>query len=295
MTDKHPDFVSGRLGDLSSPKSKSDPQVARNITNYGKGRLGFSNGTQPEAAPESTPVEAPVEPLDEPVVSSSAVGLVEQLREILAPIISDRRRLAAIATAACALVLGVVWVLARSPSDGPGPAPAAANSLIPQQKASVPAKPKSAAPEPAVAEKPAAPAKPPTRRELLMEEALALIAMAEAKRSEPEMPDRIEPTTQPDAPKAEPQPQPEQAPPAPKSKATTKPKPKAKKYRDCPSNLRLEGVIKTPNGMLVNINSRLLAVGDTVEGARIVTIRDFSVEMELKGEFFYLGMLLQRK
>ncbi len=74
-----------------------------------------------------------------------------------------------------------------------------------------------------------------------------------------------------------------------------KPKPKGKKYRDCPSNLKLEGVIKTPNGMLVNINGRLLAVGDTVEGARVVIIRDFSVEMELKGEFFYLGMFSQGK
>ena len=44
-----------------------------------------------------------------------------------------------------------------------------------------------------------------------------------------------------------------------------------------------------PEGRLANINGTFLAVGDTINGAEIVEIRGFVVEMALDGKRFLLG------
>jgi len=57
-------------------------------------------------------------------------------------------------------------------------------------------------------------------------------------------------------------------------------------YRSCPSDIVLSGVVSQPNGPLANINGRFVGVGDRVNGAKVVKIDSFAVEMELDGKRF---------
>lgn len=60
-------------------------------------------------------------------------------------------------------------------------------------------------------------------------------------------------------------------------------------YITCPAGFRLAGVFNTPTGKLANINGQFLAVGDDVNGARIVEINNFAVELERQGMRFLLS------
>jgi len=62
------------------------------------------------------------------------------------------------------------------------------------------------------------------------------------------------------------------------------------RYRDCPPGFVLNGIIKAPSGLMANINGKFVAVGGMVQDARVIEIRAYSVEMELFGERFLLGM-----
>jgi hypothetical protein len=62
------------------------------------------------------------------------------------------------------------------------------------------------------------------------------------------------------------------------------------RYRDCPPGFALSGVVQTPQGLMANINNIFLPVGGTVNKATVVAIRDYSVEMELEGQRFVLGI-----
>ena len=62
------------------------------------------------------------------------------------------------------------------------------------------------------------------------------------------------------------------------------------RYRECPSGLSLSGVIHTPDGAFASINGKMVKVGGVANGATLTAIRDFSVEMEIAGERFILGI-----
>ncbi len=66
--------------------------------------------------------------------------------------------------------------------------------------------------------------------------------------------------------------------------------PAAVRFREPPSGFRLRGVVNTPEGAKANINDRVYKVGSGVNGAKIVAINTFSVEMELDGAHFILGI-----
>jgi len=49
-------------------------------------------------------------------------------------------------------------------------------------------------------------------------------------------------------------------------------------------------VINTSNGAFASINNHMVKLGGVVNGAKIVAIKDFSVEMELNGERFVVAI-----
>ena len=61
-------------------------------------------------------------------------------------------------------------------------------------------------------------------------------------------------------------------------------------YREPPSGLSLRGVVHAPDGLLANINSTFVPVGGMVNKAKVIAINDYSVEMELAGQRFVLGI-----
>jgi len=71
------------------------------------------------------------------------------------------------------------------------------------------------------------------------------------------------------------------------------PKPEYKerpiKYRPCPAGLKLSGIIRQPGYIKANINGKFVGVGQRIKGAKVIEIKEFSVEMELDGERFLLG------
>ena len=57
-----------------------------------------------------------------------------------------------------------------------------------------------------------------------------------------------------------------------------------------PPGYRLTGIIKTPSGRFANVNGAFVTVGHIINGARVVKISDFAIEMELNGRRFPLGI-----
>jgi hypothetical protein len=72
-------------------------------------------------------------------------------------------------------------------------------------------------------------------------------------------------------------------------KDQTKPE-SGKRYRSCPPGLVLNGVVRCPEGLLANISGRFVPVGGTVNNAVVVGIKEYSVEMEIDGQRFLLGI-----
>ena len=64
------------------------------------------------------------------------------------------------------------------------------------------------------------------------------------------------------------------------------PTPAPIKYSECPPGLRLSGIIASSDGAYACLNDRMVKAGGVVNGAKVVAVRDFNVEMELDGERF---------
>lgn len=62
------------------------------------------------------------------------------------------------------------------------------------------------------------------------------------------------------------------------------------KFRQPPPGIRVSAIINTPTGQVATINDRMVKVGGTISGCKLVVIREFSVEMEVDGERFILGI-----
>mgnify|MGYP005679559407 CR=1 FL=1 len=59
----------------------------------------------------------------------------------------------------------------------------------------------------------------------------------------------------------------------------------------CPPGFSLSGVFTGPDGKpLAVVNDRSVAEGDTVNGAKVIRIGNFSVEMELEGKRFSVSV-----
>lgn len=62
------------------------------------------------------------------------------------------------------------------------------------------------------------------------------------------------------------------------------------RYISCPPGFTFTGIVETPTGKLANINGTFVGVGDMFNGARLVEIKGFVVEMELENQRFLLGI-----
>ena len=65
------------------------------------------------------------------------------------------------------------------------------------------------------------------------------------------------------------------------------------RYQRPPAGYTLTGILRGPSGHLAAINGRMVAVGGTVKRAKVIKIRPLSVEMELDGRRFTLGVEAQ--
>jgi hypothetical protein len=75
-----------------------------------------------------------------------------------------------------------------------------------------------------------------------------------------------------------------------KPAAGTQPaKPVDRQYRPCPAGIRLTGIVQQAGRKVACINGKFRDVGDTVYGAKVVEIKDLSVEMEQDGQRFLVG------
>lgn len=312
MKDKKNDIdITGRLSGKPSDKRHSPLLAMRDAGNYGKDRLGITadredaaqrqlmevlgdqsvvesgGGTLGYAPPEPPPalpvdlsaheVLAPSEGTHAPVEDWTAGhGLpnrwevssadAQEYRPATLPWTSRINGMWIAGAAAVAVVTAlIVGVAVSSHSLKPFPQPAAA------------------APTPVFVP----PAMPPVRP---------------AAPVEPALPPVVEPVVSPlaDRPAA---PQPVWTPPTPPVSAApvatpvrtpppaTQPAgPAPKVYIACPGDIRLTGIIRQQGGGFANINGRYVTIGDAVKGAKLIAIREFSVEMERDGEFFVVGV-----
>ena len=62
----------------------------------------------------------------------------------------------------------------------------------------------------------------------------------------------------------------------------------AVKYRARPPGIVLSGIIQQSGQSFASINGRFVKVGQSVEGAKVIKIGPYAVEMELDGERFRL-------
>ena len=79
----------------------------------------------------------------------------------------------------------------------------------------------------------------------------------------------------------------------PKTKPPIKTPPKdadVQQYVSAPAGLKVTGIVQLANGKYANINGYFVTIGEVVEGARVVRILDFAVEMERDGDYFLVGV-----
>jgi hypothetical protein len=62
-----------------------------------------------------------------------------------------------------------------------------------------------------------------------------------------------------------------------------------RQYRPCPPGIKLTGIVQQAGRKVACINGKFRDVGDMIYGARVVEIKDLSVEMEQDGQRFLVG------
>ena len=286
------DLVAGRLNKTpgTAGQPPSDEQQAQ-ATGYRSNRLGILR--EQESAPAHAPWEQPAESAPPPhadadiapVPAVAAVHAGEGHREsweqqfsgvsLNRPGLLDagRKRIAIAGGAGVALlVLVVVLVKLFSPSSAPQAAVAAPSPAVISQTVAVVPSPGTAVPSPAKTQvtvpSPIAAVQAPT-----------LPAKQQAATVEPDLPPAL---------KGDWGDVPGQA--AGSSSTPNKPQQPSVRYVTCPAGLRLRGVVQQPSGgRLANINGRFLGVGDHIGGATVVSITDFSAEMEINGDRFLVA------
>ena len=305
MKPKKIDLAAGRLGKPAAAETAPGPHAK---TNYGSDRLGIraaeSQSTQPEPLPQEPAPD--MQPHDLPQASSSAgdqhLQLQQSLRETAAkaqqrpapvPRPSQVRsravngRLSVAPKFLCAgaaglLCLIVIIFIVRSASKTP--------SMASAHNPPVAAAP--SAYEPRVS--PALPSEPPRResaRSRVMPTELGGVSV-DIPQAQPAFAEPID-----SRPQAHESPyslqEPQRAPasyslqgPAP----ATATGPAMPTFRQPPEGISLSGVINCSDGAYASINGRMVKAGSVINGARLIAVRDYSVEMELDGQRFILGI-----
>ncbi len=114
----------------------------------------------------------------------------------------------------------------------------------------------------------------------------ALKALAKLRRQKP----------RPDTPPPDPAPKRGVSPPKPDKPEKDDSSPKlasevvAKTAAAARPDIELAGIMRGPDGKVALINNRFVKVGQTVNNAKIVKIRNFSVEVQFEGQVFLIGI-----
>ncbi len=302
--------ITGRLG-RPSPAGRATAQHARSEgTHYGKDRLGIS--TDEVDAPAPAPARPALQPYTPDMCPTSAqrqtvpTGQQDDTHSDLAAVPAGnarpgRKRIVVLLVAG-AVVLGAAWGLwswlggssstPRRAAAAPARPAAPASPVAPPKPASpaaVKIAPKPPTPAPAV--RPPSPPRPAPRR------AKAWLAPSRRPGATPKPRPGVLPPARP-APGERPKPATVKPPKPPKGDAPPKasddapaPKPPGKpgkRFRPAPAGLTLGGVASFGDQKFADINGKLLTVGDTINGATLVTVGDMHVEMEIDGEYFHV-------
>ncbi len=308
--DKSRDFVAGRLDGTPGVEQKSGSDPAKKGSKYGARRLGLSSGPDPEVAEDKRP-HSVLRKHEVPRLIGSAPRQLKPRRISPAPVVEPKAfDLSTLALEekseptprpidilkfwkhgpqamvlglafGCLLIMLVLWgVVGALDAGEAGPDTASAmDDPAPVRRSPVD---RSIASNPG-ANGPRRPSRPRPR----------------PRRTPPVLPRDVF-----RAPSTETQPaggQPGAHPPAPPDQSgvpapggtavppTDTEKTPFREYIACPSGFRCAGIVEVPEGKLANINGKFLAVGDTINGAEVVEIRGFVVEMALDGKRFLLG------
>lgn len=274
---KNEDIVAGRLSAAFAAKAGSADDTEGNTSDYGAGRLGISSETEPqtperqeqtvlsgEEAPSRQPEPAPWGTDASRPYAPSPLSEIS-LQDRILRLAHNRRAVTLAGGAVGLLILGLVWLFIGGGDTTTSPQSArAANS----PGIGAPARPPAAG----VPEVPGRSARGDLPGESTSQPALA---NGQAATSPAATKPSVEITEVPET-----QPVVASKPPVPKP---------VLRYRDCPPGFTLSGIIRAPNGLLANINGTFVAVGDKIKRARVIEIKDYAVEMELKGERFMVG------
>jgi hypothetical protein len=304
--------ITGRLGSPSA-SGRANAQHARSEgTHYGKDRLGISTDldgpapvdTPPRPALQAyTPDMCPTDdqrrivPTGEQVEKQSDLAAVPSGRSAPG---SKRVVVLAVAGAVALAAAAGVWFWLGGSSATPQRAGATpARPAIPTTPVppAAPKPPQAVRPAPPVvdpAPKPPAPAKadvnllvPPPRPAARRAKAwLAPSRRPKAGDSLPKPPARPAPGEAPKPVEIEtPKPPKPEAPPKAADEKKEKP---AKKFRAPPAGIALGGIASFGDQRFADINGKFLTIGDTINGATLVTVGDMHVEMEIEGEYFQI-------
>ncbi|MHC4715596.1 MAG: hypothetical protein ACYS5V_01385 [Planctomycetota bacterium] len=309
MSQDKDNLAAGRLGTPSSKGGKRSRRRGGRPSNYGVGRLGIISSDQDEPSPVEPPKPEPPKPEpskpEPPKQKASSVSAEQMARifdgepEVTQHPSSTRRsdgsyyelpfgrrrserdggRKRALLVAALGAMLAILLIVGFWASRGDDAAPEAAR----------------ADQAPTVRQVPAPPARPthPDTRHLA---------------ARPRRPDRPRPDRDPGKlwippPPAETDPsRPSNAHRIPPEVARRRPAPARDAWPTAPANRPAAPTVVTPTGIEVNcimrgfgkpaaiINNRLVEVGETIEGAKLVSVGEFAVEVELKGKRFQIGV-----
>ena len=325
MNPKITDPAAGRLGRLSEAAGTPLPEGGPRKSNYGTRRLGLVLETddEPARSPRGAHSQALREPPPGPPTGSSISPQPqpdgaeqpppdEADRQSPQPRSrSNRRRTslligAGLATVAAALAVVALWaggtdettpqMASASPgTSAPARQPAAVHEskaqqhapreALPQPQGHSPERTASAEAGPPPRERPA-PARPkPRPAGARRRGSLSRMILARALRMLAPRPRPVR--SVPTARLVPPAPRPV-TPPAPPKPAAKRPPAPARKVS--PPELRLSGIMRGPDGHMAIINDRFVSEGSLIEGARVVRIDDFTVQIDYRRERFVLGV-----
>jgi len=296
------DLVAGRLGGVSAEHAAAAPGRAKST--YDASRLGISADSPP---PDQAGQDSP-----HPDQAGKPAGLPQRVARLVCS--CGRRKLLCLAGCGVLAVCVLGWGLWRCLGAG-GPKSAGAAVAVPviaaPQGNPNPAAPPRASAAPAVkAVQPTAP--PPLAaaspqdiqrlRQLQARQQAAMIGLVgkvvetlsaafetSPARQDPPGGQSAQAVQTVQASSAAPIASTPATGPAPATQVNAAPQPPTVRLTVCPAGFRLMGIISGPRQRLANVNGEFVKVGQTVAGARVIDIRETSVEMEMNGERFILG------
>jgi len=295
------DLVAGRLGDISQSRRQPRRSVTQDGGNNGAQRLGITSGPEAEPARPASQQPSPqeirrpdlnqlaarrAEDGPKPVEATGLSGAINKARFWK----YGRKGWLSAGALVGILAIALIWAVRLGDNGEPS---------VPQSVSAAPA---------AAGKTPTTPPQPDRSRTDQLKTGedkppgpVEFVPPAETPEAPPK-PRHTNAAATLEGPQPEPKTSPkdnEQPPAVPPdaghdnqtvTKTILPPKKPSRHYITCPAGFKLTGIVQLPTGRFANINGSYVKTGQTVNGAKITKIGVFSVEMELKGERFVIGI-----